>query len=159
MPPFCPHYTINLQIFQAFRAQITPQGVYIIRNLLRYIINAKHCISSIRRRDTRWRVMRTVAHLIISELEATDLILSATPRMPPCHAPFATRFGPRGSDAHLGRHSTPRVQVLLCGFLPKAKRVRDAYPFCFCLWATKKIFSAFLRMNSNSYQKILSFQI
>ena len=29
----------------------------------------------------------------------------------------------------------------------------------FCLWATKKIFSAFLRMNSNSYQKILSFQI
>ena len=28
-----------------------------------------------------------------------------------------------------------------------------------CLWATKKIFSAFLRMNSNSYQKILNFQI
>ena len=29
------------------RAPITPQGVYIIRNSLRYIINAKHCISSI----------------------------------------------------------------------------------------------------------------
>jgi len=32
-------------------------GVYIIRNLLRYIINAKHCISSSRRKDARWRVM------------------------------------------------------------------------------------------------------
>ena len=32
--------------------------MYIIRNLLRYIINAKHCISSSRRKDARWRVMR-----------------------------------------------------------------------------------------------------
>ena len=34
------------------------KGVYIIRNLLRYIINAKHCISSSRRQNARWRVMR-----------------------------------------------------------------------------------------------------
>ena len=34
------------------------EGVYIIRNLLRYIINAEHCISSSRRQDARWRVMR-----------------------------------------------------------------------------------------------------
>jgi len=34
------------------------EGVYIIRNLLRYIISAKHCISSSRRKDARWRVMR-----------------------------------------------------------------------------------------------------
>ena len=29
------------------------EGVYIIRNLLRYIINAEHCISSSRRQDAR----------------------------------------------------------------------------------------------------------
>ena len=34
------------------------EGVYIIRNLLRYIIRPKVWISSSRRKDARWRVMR-----------------------------------------------------------------------------------------------------
>jgi len=34
------------------------EALYIIRNLLRYIINTQCCISSSRRENTRWRVMR-----------------------------------------------------------------------------------------------------
>ena len=55
------------------------------------------------------------------------------------------------------KHSDLLSQSPECGFSEKVKsksperfRIQD-----FCLWATKKIFSAVLRMNSNSYQKNL----
>ena len=50
-PPFRLYYITHSRINQGV-------ALYIIRNLLRYIINAKHCISSSRRQDARWRVMR-----------------------------------------------------------------------------------------------------
>ena len=55
------YYTIFQQLSQEIITFSHPNhanGVYIIRNLLRYIINTKCCISSSRRRDARWCVMR-----------------------------------------------------------------------------------------------------
>jgi len=43
------------------RILITAVAVYILRNLLWHILNTKCCISSSRREDTRWRVMRCTA--------------------------------------------------------------------------------------------------
>ena len=54
------HYIIFCKAIQKLFSISRPnhaKGVYIIRNLLRYIINAKHCISSRRRQNARWRVM------------------------------------------------------------------------------------------------------
>ena len=54
------YYTTFYKLIQEHFASSHPnhaEGVYIIRNLLRYIINAEHCISSSRRKNARWRVM------------------------------------------------------------------------------------------------------
>ena len=50
------YHTIFQQLSQEIITFSHPnhaEGVYIIRNLLRYIINTKCCISSSRRKDTR----------------------------------------------------------------------------------------------------------
>ena len=108
--------------------------MYIIRNLLRYIINTKCCISSSRRQDTRWRVMRYKGGL-------PPLMIYTTLRAVMIYQAYGN---PQSSSSSL--RGTPTA-----AWINKNRTFVGRQMFCFCCQeATKKIFLSFLNKVSNS---------